>query len=246
MRKRAARLAMLTSALALVIAGCSSVSSDQPSNDQPGNDQPSADEGAESDTAAPEPDPKADEAEEKMEEAAGPDADEVPFDDTLDVIASRDASFGKHDITLDLNQVRVSGELMTVLFTVTNTGDSTWQIASSLDSGEFSVSLSDADGEEPAGSDSEADGDEDDDLAKIDGGTTDGVVVTDDANGMVYRAAYDNGGNCLCSSNLSGSFVDEDKSLLLNTRFAAPPEDVESVTVQIPHFGTFDDVPLSR
>src|SRR5699024_3598932 len=105
---------------------------------------------------------------------------------------------------------------------------------------------SDADGEEPAGSDSEADGDEDDDLAKIDGGTTDGVVVTDDANGMVYRAAYDNGGNCLCSSNLSGSFVDEDKSLLLNTRVAAPPEDVESVTVQIPHFGTFDDVPLSR
>src|SRR5699024_7431627 len=105
-------------------------------------------EGAESDTAAPEPDPKADEAEEKMEEAAGPDADEVPFDDTLDVIASRDASFGKHDITLDLNQVRVSGELMTVLFTVTNTGDSTWQIASSLDSGEFSVSLSDADGED--------------------------------------------------------------------------------------------------
>src|SRR5699024_3907091 len=79
MRKRAARLAMLTSALALVIAGCSSVSSDQPSNDQPGNDQPSADEEVESDTAAPEPDPKADEAEEKMEEAAGPDADEVPF-----------------------------------------------------------------------------------------------------------------------------------------------------------------------
>lgn len=244
MRKRAARLAIITSALALVIAGCSSVSNDQPGNDQPGNDQPSAAEEAESDTAAPEPDPKADEAEEKMDEAAGPDADEVPYDDTLDVIASRDASFGDHDITLDLNQVRVSGELMTVLFTVTNTGDSRWQIASSLDSGEFRVSLSDDDGEEPAGSDSEAD--EDDDLAKIDGGTTDGVVVTDDANGMVYRAAYDNGGNCLCSSNLSASFVDEDKSLLLNTRFAAPPEDVESVTVQIPHFGTFDDVPLSR
>ena len=238
MRKRAARLATITSALALMITGCSSVSNDQPSND--------ADKDAESETAAPEPDPKADEVEEKMDEAAGPDAVDVPYDDTLDVIASREASFGTHDVKLDLNQERVSGELMSVLFTVTNTGDSRWQITSSLDSGEFRIFLSGGDAGEGSGTEGEAEGDEDDDLAKIDGGTTDGVIVTDDANGMVYRAAYDNGGNCLCSSNLSSSFVEQDKSLLLNTRFAAPPKDVETVTVQIPHFGTFDDVPLSR
>lgn len=238
MRKRATRLAMITSVLALVVAGCSSVS----------NDQPGLEAGAGSGTDAPEPDPKADDAEEKMDEAAGPDAEDIPYDETLDVIATREASFGAHDIKLDLNRVRVSGELMSVLFTVTNTGDTRWQIASSLDSGEFSISLSGGDDASTGGDGDGANGDEgdDEDLAKIDGGTTDGVTVTDDANGMVYRAAYDTGGNCLCSSNLSSSFVEQDKSLLLNTRFAAPPEDVQTVTVQIPHFGTFDDVPLSR
>ena len=39
------------------------------------------------------------------------------------------------------------------------------------------------------------------------------------------------------------NFVEQDKSLLLNTRFAAPPEDVEPSRCRS-HFGTFDDVPL--
>lgn len=221
MRRNVARLAAVGSALALLIAGCSSTSDD-------GSD---AEQGEEAEPPAPESDPKADEVEDEMDEGAGPDAEEITYDDALEAIASREASFGKNDVELELNRVKVSGDIMSVLFTVTNIGDEKWQISGAFDSGEYSVTLSEDGGDEEL---------------DIGGHTADGVTVTDDENATVYRAAYDDAGHCLCSSNLSSSFVDPDKSLLLTTRFAAPPEDVETVTVQIPHFGIFDDIPLQR
>lgn len=229
MPKKLTKFAMIASSLALALAGCSSLINE---SEEP-KDQGDTDEATQSDT--PDSDAEADDVEEEMDQAAGPNADDITYDDDLDVIASREASFGSHEIELELNRVSVSGEVMSVLFTVTNIGSKKWQIASSLDSGEFSVSLSGNDGD-----------DSDEDLQDIKGGTTDGVTVTDDANGVVYRAAYDSSGHCLCSSDLSSSFLEKDGSLLLNTKFAAPPEDVETVSVDIPHFGSFDDVPLSR
>jgi hypothetical protein len=76
--------------------------------------------------------------------------------------------------------------------------------------------------------------------------TTDGVTVIDTANGMMHRAAYDTAGNCACNVGLSGQFIGPGEAMVLTTAFAAPPEDVDTVTVQIPGAGSFDDVPLSR
>lgn len=223
MRKHATTLAAVASALVLSLSACSSSPEESPAEPEETVQ-----------TESTSPDPEADDLEEKMDEEAGPDAEDIPVDDELDVIATRDASFNDHDVVLDLNRVKVSGELMSVMFTVTNDGERKWQIASSFDSGEYRLPLSDDEG------------DDDDEGQEIKGGTVDGMTVTDNENGMVYRVAYDEGGNCLCSSNLSSSFLDQGKSLVLTAKFAAPPEDVETVTVDIPHFGSFDDVPLTR
>lgn len=227
-----ARIVAFGCALMLVLGACTSTSQEAPAADETGaGAAPSA--SPEETTEGEDP---AAGVEEELNQAAGADAEEITYDDTLDVIATREATFGNDEIKLELNSVRVSGELMSVLFTVTNLTDGRWQIASSFDSGEYSVSLSG-----PGGS-----GDVEEVLEGVSGHTTDGVTVTDDVNGKVYRAAYDHAGNCVCSSDLAGSFVGEGKSMLLSTRFAAPPADVETVSVDIPHFGTFSDVPVSR
>ncbi|MPY80353.1 MAG: hypothetical protein GEV04_18215 [Actinophytocola sp.] len=48
---------------------------------------------------------------------------------------------------------------------------------------------------------------------------------------------------CLCSRARLG--VAGGQTGYLNATFAAPPEDVTSVDVHIPHVGTFKDVPIS-
>src|SRR5690625_3855971 len=168
MPKKLTKFAIISGSLVLALAGCLPGSGG--SEDSP--EQQDVEESAETEDSTPDSD--TDEAREQMDEAAGPEADDITVDDTMTVIASREAAFSEKEVSLDLNQVSVAGEVMSVLFTVTNVGDKKWQIASDLDSGEFSISLSgsDADGEE----------ENDDDLEDIKGGTTDGVTVTDTAN----------------------------------------------------------------
>lgn len=226
MHVKPARFAVLASALMLALGACSATPEEEPSQA----------EDVESEDSSPAADREAEDAEQQMDAAAGPGAEEIEYDGTLDVIATREAAFGAIEVELELNSVRVSGELMNVLFTVTNIGGGKWHITQDFDSGERSLPPSDPG--EPE--------EDREDLEDTQLHTTDGVTVTDDANGMVHRAAYDRAGNCLCSSGLAGSFVEEGNSVLLSTRFAAPPEGVDTVTVEIPHFGTFDDVPLSR
>lgn len=175
----------------------------------------------------------------EIDEKVGEDEQEVTFEDDLDIIASRESSVGRHEVALELNTVRASGEVLTVMFTVRNKSDTKWQIGSyAFDSGEMKLPLSTQDSELSTDTDLE--------LSIPNLSTTDGVTVTDNVNGQVYRAAYDSSGNCLCSTGLSGTFVDPGQAVILSTRFAAPPEDLATVTVEIPKFGTFDDVPVQR
>lgn len=158
----------------------------------------------------------------------------VAISTELPVIASRETSEGKTPLTITLNSVTVSGGVTTVLFSVTNTGSEgadNWQVADGLSDGVSGVPL-DAEG---AVSDSGGAHD-----------NTDGVTIIDTANSQVYRAAYDTGGGCLCSSGLSGVFVDPGQTVVFQTSFAALPEDVSAVTVTIPLAGSFDNVSVTR
>jgi hypothetical protein len=49
---------------------------------------------------------------------------------------------------------------------------------------------------------------------------------------------------CSCSRNLGN--IDAGGQLVLWAKFPAPPDDVQKLTVEIPHFPPLDEVPLSR
>lgn len=157
----------------------------------------------------------------------------VSVSSELPVIAERDGVGDDVSLKIALNSVTVSGGTTTVLFSVTNTegeaGDD-WQVADHLSDGVSGVPLN-ADG---AVSDKSGDG-----------SNTDGVTVLDTTNQQVYRAAYDTGGNCLCSST-SSQFIEPGYTVVFQTTFAALPEDVGSVTVSIPMAGAFENVPVTR
>lgn len=71
-----------------------------------------------------------------------------------------------------------------------------------------------------------------------------GVVLIDEANKKKYFVVRDSEGQCVCSRDLKDQRAGETRNLW--ARFPAPPDDVQKVSVVIPHFSPMDDVPLSR
>jgi hypothetical protein len=64
------------------------------------------------------------------------------------------------------------------------------------------------------------------------GNTISGVTLVDEKNKKKYFVVQDSERNCL--------------RINLWAKFPAPPEDVEKISVSIPHFQPMDDVPISR
>lgn len=77
-----------------------------------------------------------------------------------------------------------------------------------------------------------------------DGFTVDGVQLIDTANAKVYLPASDGSGTCICSQELGNVSMEQDETVVFSAMFAAPPEDVDTVNVSIPEFGTFVDAPI--
>lgn len=171
-----------------------------------------------------------DETVEDLQAAAGENADPIPVPEDLPVIATRTTTSRSVPLEIELNSVTASGKVMTVVFTVRNTGTEEWTIGTFFDDGSERAPLDDAG----------ALGDARHSLVW----TTDGVVVLDPVNGRLHRAAYDSAGHCACNIDLIVADVAPGEAMVLTTAFAAPPEDVTHVTVQIPGAGSFDDVPL--
>ena len=157
----------------------------------------------------------------------------VSVSSELPVIGERDTSSGETPLKVALNSVTVSGGTTTVLFSVTNAGEGSgngWHVWDNFSDQVTGVPLN------SEGKMSDAGGD---------GANTDGVTVLDTTNQQVYRAAYDTGGNCLCSP--TGSLhIAAGQTVVFQTTFAALPEDVSSVTVTIPLAGSFENVPVTR
>lgn len=72
-----------------------------------------------------------------------------------------------------------------------------------------------------------------------------GVSLVDAAGKKKYQVVIDSEGNCLCSSGLPYQ-VEPNGKLSLWAKFPAPPDNVEKVTVIIPHFIPMEDVPISQ
>lgn len=72
-----------------------------------------------------------------------------------------------------------------------------------------------------------------------------GVYLTDGKYKKKYIVASDSYKTCLCSRNLSATFVRQGQTVVLSATFAAPPPDVRVVDVHIPNSGVFRNVPVS-
>lgn len=72
----------------------------------------------------------------------------------------------------------------------------------------------------------------------------DAVTLIDLANKKKYEVIRDADKNCLCSRNLQN--IPPKGSLSLYAKFPAPPDSVQKIEVNIPHFTPMEDMPISR
>jgi hypothetical protein len=71
-----------------------------------------------------------------------------------------------------------------------------------------------------------------------------GVTLVDGLNKKKYFVARDTENNCVCSRSLNT--VEPKSRANLWAKFPAPPDDVQKISIIIPHFGPLDDVTISR
>lgn len=74
--------------------------------------------------------------------------------------------------------------------------------------------------------------------------TVAGAHLIDAAGKKKYFVVRDTEGACLCSRDLDS--IKPKTRANLFAKFPAPPDDVQKITVVIPHFTPMDDVPISR
>ena len=74
--------------------------------------------------------------------------------------------------------------------------------------------------------------------------TIGGVTLVDGANKKKYFVVRDSENNCICSRGLKD--IPASSRANLWAKFPAPPDDVQKISIVIPHFGPIDDVPIGR
>jgi hypothetical protein len=77
-----------------------------------------------------------------------------------------------------------------------------------------------------------------------DGNAFSGVHLIDAVGKKKYFVQRDGDGNCLCSSGVNN--VPHGGQEMVWAKFPAPPDDVQKISVEIPHFVPMEDVPISR
>ena len=129
-------------------------------------------------------------------------------------------------VRADLAPLQRRGDVVVLNLSLTHTGDdSEWQLADDLDDG----TVNGLEG-----------GVKDQDPARY---SVDGISLIDGQNSKRHLVARDSRGFCVCSTGL-GVFLKPGSTVVLSATFAAPPEDVDSLDVEIPVFGTFPAVPV--
>ena len=136
-----------------------------------------------------------------------------------DPVATRPGSIGKVSVTTQVFPVRRSGDTATVDLYVAsrNPGD------------EFMLSGSLGDGNTETASKS---------LRSVDG-----IRLLDTTAKKAYLPAVTADGTCVCSPD-DDNTTNFNTSVWVTVTFAAPPASVTAVSVAVPTFGTFTDVPV--
>lgn len=166
--------------------------------------------------------PKAQEEEgiievEEVEEVTPPAPASTPAAKTPSVIATTDGEYP--DIRVEVTELkRTSGNTVTLKFTIIN--DSSEDMNFSYDFGEA--------GQYETG----------------DFNSIGGVNLVDAAGKKKYLVLRDSNGKCVCSRDLKS--IKPGARAKLYAKFPAPPEEVEKITIEIPHFIPMDDVPISK
>jgi len=154
---------------------------------------------------------------EEGEEVAPPAPASTPAAKTPSVIATTDGEYP--DIRVEVTELkRTSGNTLTLKFTIIN--DSSEEMSFSynfVEKGKYETS---------------------------DFGSIGGVNLVDAAGKKKYLVLRDSNMQCVCSRSLRS--VKAGSSAKLYAKFPAPPENVEVITVEIPHFIPMDDVPISK
>lgn len=159
---------------------------------------------------------KAQDEEMKEGEEAAPPAS-TPAAKTPSVLAATDGEYP--DVKLEVTGLkRTSGNTLTLKFTIIN--DSSEAMDFSYDFGEEGK------------------------YGTIDFNSVGGVNLVDAAGKKKYLVLRDSDGKCVCSRSLKD--VQPGSRANLYAKFPAPPESVEKITVEIPHFIPMDDVPISK
>jgi hypothetical protein len=126
---------------------------------------------------------------------------------------------------LDVEEIKRRGDLLDLTASLTNleqdlSRDLRWQVSSRFE-GSFR-----------------------EDLASTDGSFS-GAVLTDIAGKKRYLVAADSGRACVCTVQLSSTFVGAGQSVELSATYAAPPTSTSTLDVTIASLGTFRDLPVS-
>jgi hypothetical protein len=153
----------------------------------------------------------------QVEEAEPPAPASTPAAKTPSVIATTDGEYP--DIRVEVTELkRTSGNTVTLKFTIIN--DSSEDMNFSYDFGEA--------GQYETG----------------DFNSIGGVNLVDAAGKKKYLVLRDSNGKCVCSRDLKS--IKPGGRAKLYAKFPAPPEEVEKITIEIPHFIPMDDVPISK
>ena len=76
------------------------------------------------------------------------------------------------------------------------------------------------------------------------GHSVDGIHLIDPVGKKKYFVVRDSDGACLCSREVQA--IAPGAQSVMWAKFPAPPDDVQKMTVEIPHFPPLEDVPVSR
>ena len=80
--------------------------------------------------------------------------------------------------------------------------------------------------------------------AAKDFGTIGGIHLIDHVGKKKYFVVRDTEGACVCSRNVKN--IEPGSRANLWAKFPAPPENVQKISIEIPHFSPMDDVPISQ
>lgn len=136
--------------------------------------------------------------------------------EALAVIQARETSTSRGPVTVGVNSLVVRGDVMTLNFSVTNTGTGEWMPWTDFNDGKGGLDLS-----------------------------VDGVYVVDATNGKRHLPARDANDNCVCSVP-GNQRVQPGDTVTYSAVYRAVPAGVDTVSVFIPSAGVFDDIPVTR